>query len=76
MGIGIHLYPTKFNPNFTKQLKHKTMQELNVIKQVVQVAFASGKLTNLEEIKVILIAIEKIEEKVINYDEMIINKSN
>ena len=39
------------------------MEELNVIKQVVQVAFASGKLTNLEEIKVILIALEKIESK-------------
>jgi hypothetical protein len=52
------------------------MQELNVIKQVVQVAFASGKLTNLEEIKVILISLEKIEEKINNYDEMIINKSN
>ena len=52
------------------------MQELNVLKQVVQVAFASGKLTNLEEIKLILIAIEKIEEKVNYYDEMIENKSN
>jgi hypothetical protein len=52
------------------------MQELNVIKQVYQVAFASGKLTNLEEIKVILIALEKIEEKVNHYDEMIANKSN
>jgi hypothetical protein len=52
------------------------MQELNVIKQVIQVAFASGKLTNIEEIKVILIAIEKIEEKINNYDKMIINKSN
>jgi hypothetical protein len=52
------------------------MQELNVLKQVVQVAFASGKLTNLEEIKVILIAIEKIEEKINRYDEMIENKSN
>jgi len=39
------------------------MQELNVLKQVVQVAFASGKLTNLEEIKIILIAIEKIEDQ-------------
>lgn len=39
------------------------MEELNVIKQVIQVAFASGKLTNLEEIKVILIALEKIESK-------------
>jgi hypothetical protein len=39
------------------------MDELNVIKQVIQVAFASGKLTNLEEIKVILIAFEKIESK-------------
>jgi hypothetical protein len=39
------------------------MEELNVIKQVIQLAFASGKLTNLEEIKVILIALEKIESK-------------
>ena len=38
------------------------MKELDVLKQVVQVAFASGKLTNLEEIKLILIALEKIEE--------------
>ena len=52
------------------------MNELNVLKQVVQVAFASGKLTNLEEIKVILIALEKIDEKVNHYDEMIVNKSN
>jgi len=52
------------------------MQELNVIKQVIQVAFASGKLTNLEEIKLILIAFEKIEEKVNHYDEMITNKSD
>jgi hypothetical protein len=52
------------------------MQELNVLKQVIQVAFASGKLTNLEEIKVILISIEKIEEKINHYDEMIENKSN
>ena len=40
------------------------MEELNVIKQVIQVAFASGKLTNLEEIKVILISLEKIESKI------------
>jgi len=52
------------------------MKEFNVLKQVVQVAFASGKLTNLEEIKIILIAIEKIEEKINHYDEMIENKSN
>lgn len=52
------------------------MEELNVIKQVIQVAFASGKLTNLEEIKVILIAIEKLEKKVKDFDEMIDNKSN
>ena len=50
------------------------MQDLNLIKQVIQVAFASGKLTNLEEIKLILIAIEKIEEKINHYNE--INKSN
>jgi hypothetical protein len=52
------------------------MQELNVLKQVVQVAFASGKLTNLEEIKLILIAIEKIEKKINDYDEMFDTKSN
>jgi hypothetical protein len=52
------------------------MKELNVVKQVVQIAFASGKLTNLEEIKIILIALEKIEEKVNHYDEMIQDKSN
>ena len=39
------------------------MDELNVIKQVIQVAFASGKLTNLEEIEVILISLKKIESK-------------
>lgn len=50
------------------------MQDLNLIKQVIQVAFASGKLTNLEEIKLILIAIEKIEEKINHYNE--INKNN
>lgn len=50
------------------------MQDLNLIKQVVQVAFASGKLTNLEEIKLILISLEKIEEKVNHYNE--INKNN
>jgi len=52
------------------------MKELDVLKQVVQVAFASGKLTNLEEIKIILIAFEKVEEKVNHYDEMITDKSN
>lgn len=50
------------------------MQDLNLIKQVIQVAFASGKLTNLEEIKLILISIEKIEEKINYYNE--INKNN
>jgi hypothetical protein len=39
------------------------MEELNVLKQVIQIAFASGKLTNLDEIKVILISLEKIESK-------------
>jgi hypothetical protein len=52
------------------------MESINILKQVVQVAFASGKLTNLEEIKLILIALEKIEEKVNHYDEMIQDKSN
>jgi hypothetical protein len=39
------------------------MDELNVIKQVIQIAFASGKLTNLDEIKVILVSLEKLETK-------------
>jgi hypothetical protein len=39
------------------------MEELNVLKQVIQIAFSSGKLTNLDEIKVILVAIEKLETK-------------
>jgi len=52
------------------------MQSINILKQVVQVAFASGKITNLEEIKLIIIALEKIEEKVNHYDEMIQDKSN
>jgi hypothetical protein len=37
------------------------MESLNILKQVVQIAFASGKITNLEEIKAIVIAIEKLE---------------
>ena len=61
----------EFNIQSFLQQNTKTMNELNVIKQVVQVAFASGKLTNLQEIKVILIALEKIEEK-LNYDDEII----
>jgi len=52
------------------------MKELDVLKQVIQLAFASGKITNLEEIKLILIALEKIVEKVNHYDEMISDKSN
>jgi hypothetical protein len=39
------------------------MQEFDIIKQVVQVAFSSGKLSNLEENKLILITLEKIEDK-------------
>jgi hypothetical protein len=52
------------------------MKELDILKQVLQLAFSSGKISNLEEIKLILIALEKIEEKVNHYDEMITNKSN
>lgn len=40
------------------------MQELNLIKQVVQVAFASGKITNIEEIKAIVIALERLEVQI------------
>ncbi len=39
------------------------MEELSVIKQVITVAFSSGKITNLEEIKMIIIALEKLENK-------------
>jgi hypothetical protein len=39
------------------------MESLNILKQVVQIAFASGKITNIEEIKAIVIAIEKLERQ-------------
>jgi len=39
------------------------MESLNILKQVVQVAFSSGKITNIEEIKAIVIAIQQLEEQ-------------
>jgi hypothetical protein len=39
------------------------MESLNILKQVVQIAFASGKITNIDEIKAIVIAIEKLERQ-------------
>jgi hypothetical protein len=39
------------------------MESLNIIKQVVQIAFASGKITNIDEIRAIVIAIEKLERQ-------------
>lgn len=39
------------------------MEELNVIKQVVELAFASGRIKKLEEIKIVIIALQKLEEK-------------
>ena len=39
------------------------MESLNILKQVVQVAFSSGKITNIEEIKAIVIALEKLENQ-------------
>jgi len=39
------------------------MDSLNILKQVVQVAFASGKISNIDEIRAIVIAIEKLERQ-------------
>jgi hypothetical protein len=39
------------------------MESLNILKQVVQVAFASGKISNIDEIRAIVIAIEKLERQ-------------
>jgi hypothetical protein len=39
------------------------MNELNIIKQVVQLAFTSGKISNLDEIKTIVTAIDILESK-------------
>jgi hypothetical protein len=39
------------------------MEQLNILKQVVQVAFASGKISNIDEIKAIVIAIDKLEKQ-------------
>jgi hypothetical protein len=39
------------------------MEALNILKQVVQVAFSSGKITNIEEIKAIVIAIDTLEKE-------------
>jgi hypothetical protein len=37
------------------------MESLNILKQVVQIAFSSGKISNIEEIKAIVIAIDTLE---------------
>jgi hypothetical protein len=39
------------------------MESLNIIKQVVQVAFASGKISNIDEVKAIVIALDKLEKQ-------------
>jgi hypothetical protein len=39
------------------------MESLNILKQVVQVAFASGKISNIDEIRAIVIAIDKLERQ-------------
>jgi hypothetical protein len=39
------------------------MESLNILKQVVQVAFSSGKITNIEEIKAIVVAIDTLEKE-------------
>lgn len=39
------------------------MESLNILKQVVQIAFASGKITNIDEIKTIVIALDKLEKQ-------------
>lgn len=47
------------------------MESLNIIKQVVQLAFSSGKITNISEIKAIVIALEELEEKITNVIEVV-----
>jgi len=39
------------------------MEALNILKQVVQVAFSSGKITNIVEIEAIVIALKQLEEQ-------------
>lgn len=43
------------------------MEQLNLIKQVVQLAFASGKITNLDEIKKITEAFDLIQNILYNH---------
>ena len=39
------------------------MDHLNIVKQAVEVAFSCGKITKLEDIRLILISLDIIEEK-------------
>lgn len=39
------------------------MDHLSVVKQAVEIAFSCGKITKLEDIKLILISFDIIEEK-------------
>ena len=39
------------------------MESLNILKLVVQIAFSSGKITNIEEITLIVKAIETLEKE-------------
>jgi hypothetical protein len=47
------------------------MNELNIIIQVVQLAFSSGKIVNIQEIKATIIALDKIEQ-IIKRSEIIV----
>jgi hypothetical protein len=39
------------------------MDHLNIVKQAVEVAFSCGKISKLEDIRLILISLDIIEEK-------------
>ena len=52
------MYSIKFNNSKTII---KKMNELNIIIQIVQLAFSSGKIVNINEIKAITDALDKIE---------------
>lgn len=39
------------------------MDHLNVVKQTIEIAFSCGKISKLEDIKLILISLDNIEER-------------
>lgn len=50
------------------------MNELNIIIQIVQLAFSSGKIVNINEIKAITNALDKIEH-IIKQSEIVTEKT-